>query len=266
MKKKIKIGIVGFGNMGRSLGEVLKDKPEYCIFVFDKDSSKLNIKNFYICRNNEELIRNSEVLILAIKPQDLKDFIDKEKKYILENRPLIISILAGVPTNFFEKYLKNIKVIRVMPNLAIKVKEGISFISKGKFSTKQDLEIAKNIFSLTGDTFIVKENFIDKITSITGSGPGYIYYIMDCIYKTALKFGFGKELSKKMVIKTFLGAVKLAEISGKDFSVLVKEVASKKGTTQEALKIFNKKNLSNIFSCAINSAYLRAKTLSRIFN
>jgi pyrroline-5-carboxylate reductase len=266
MGRHLKIGIIGFGNMGSALGETLKGKIKK-IFVYDKDRKKTkNIKNLNVCKNIKELMKNAKIIILAIKPQDIEKFLKENKKYFLNYQPLLISIAAGITTNFFEKRIANIKVIRVMPNLAVKVKKSVSFLCKGKFSSYQDLKIAKEIFSLAGEVLIVKENLIDRATALSGSGPGYVYYLMDCILKTALKLGFKKEEAKKLILFTFLGATKLAENSYKDFDVLVKEVASPKGTTEAALNIFKKKKLEKIIEEGIRSAYKRAREISKSLN
>jgi pyrroline-5-carboxylate reductase len=265
MKKKPKIGIIGFGKMGSSLGFALKEKSYWEISIYDKDTKKIkSIKGFFICKNNKELIKKSKIIILAIKPQEVKEFIEETKEYFLENNPLLITILAGISTKFFERHIKNLRIIRVMPNLPAKVKKAVSFICKGKFATQKDLKMAEKIFSCVGETFICKESFLDKATSITGSGPGYIYYIMDCMYKSAKELGFNKEEAEKALIFTFLGAIELIRSSQKSFSQLVKEVASPKGTTEAALEVFKKNKLPEIIKKGIERAYKRAKEISKL--
>jgi len=264
MKKEMKIGIIGFGNMGEACARALAEKCKVCVFIYDKDRKKTrNKKNFCICRNIEELIKNVEVVILAIKPQDAGDFLIQAKAHLLQKSPLFISILAGISTKAFEKHLGGVRVIRVMPNVAAKVKESVSFICKGKFSKKGDLKIAEEIFSSLGETIEVKESYLDKVTSISGSGPGYIYYFMDCLYGSAITLGFSKAIARKMVINTFLGAASLAKAGGSDFKTLIKQVASKGGTTQAALEVFEKNNLKSLINKAVGAAHLRAKQLSK---
>jgi pyrroline-5-carboxylate reductase len=266
MNSQLKIGIIGFGNMGSCLGEVLKEAGKE-ILVYDKDKKKIkNIKGFKVCRDTKELIKKSNIVILAIKPQDMENFLKENKEYLLNYQPLLISIAAGITTSFFEKRIENIKVVRVMPNLAVKVKKSISFMCRGKNASFQDLKITKEIFSLVGKVLTVKENLIDKITALSGSGPGYVYYFMDCVYRAACKLGFKKEEAKKLVLFTFLGATQLAENSYKDFDVLIREVASPKGTTEAGLNIFKKKKLAKIIEESIKSAYKRAKEISKSLN
>lgn len=262
--RKLKIGVIGTGNMGKAILSALRSQSSYSLFAYDIDREKLKSlpSKIKIIKDNKTLISLSQIIILAIKPQDINSFLYAYKDSLKKYRPLIITIAAGVGTRKFEKYAK-LAVVRVMPNIAAKVKASISFISPGKYAKHSDLMVTKNIFSSVGETIVVKESFLDKVTSISGSGPGYIYYIMDVFYKRALKFGFNKREARKMVLMTFLGAVKLA-ISEEDlvFQMLVKQVASPKGTTEAGLKVFRERNLEEIIDQAVISAYKRARELS----
>ena len=113
--------------------------------------------------------------------------------------------------------------------------------------------------------FVVKENLLNKVTSISGSGPGYIYFFMECMFESALRLGFNREMASSMVSHTFLGSVKLARLSGKDFSSLVKDVASPGGTTEEALAVFRRQGLSKTIEEAVVAAYQRARELAEIY-
>ncbi|MCM8827607.1 MAG: NAD(P)-binding domain-containing protein, partial [Candidatus Omnitrophica bacterium] len=176
-----KIGIVGFGNMGSALGVALKDK-RWQVYVYDKDRTKLvKLKGIKVCNSCKEVIEKTSILVIAIKPQDILSFIEDTKEYIYKFRPLIISIAAGVRIEVFEKLIEGVRIIRVMPNLAVKKRLSISFISSGKNITNQDLKLAKRIFKCVGDSIAISENFLDKATAISGSGPGYIYYFMDAL-------------------------------------------------------------------------------------
>ena len=263
MSKKDKLGIIGFGNMGRAIGEALISKNNWDISVYDKYKKKTkDTKNVTVAKTSEEVISSSKVVILAIKPQDIREFVQKAREYFVNKKPLLITIAAGVSTKSFQNFFKDIRVIRAMPNLAATVGESVSFLCKGKFAKKADLEIAKEIFARVGEVIVADESYLDKVTSVSGSGPGYIFYIMDSMYKGTLKLGFNEGAARKMVVQTFLGAAKLAKESGKDFQCLVKEVASKGGTTEAALKVFNSCQLDKIVEKGINNAYRRAKEIS----
>ncbi|MFH1768483.1 MAG: pyrroline-5-carboxylate reductase [Candidatus Omnitrophota bacterium] len=263
MNKKPTIGILGLGNMGRALAETLSAKTHWRIAAFDEISAKLKkTKNLTVTKNCRELITKSDILIIAIKPQDISEFITTNRTELLKKKPLIISIAAGVPIKFFESQLGNIRVIRTMPNLAAKINESMTFITKGKFAKADDVKIAEALFKTCGKTAAVKESLLNKVTAISGSGPGYVYYLMDCLYKAAGELGFKKAAAYAMVLQTFLGAVKLAKLSGKDFKTIEAEVTSKKGITEAALKVFKKSQVDKIILEGVQKGVKRAEELS----
>jgi pyrroline-5-carboxylate reductase len=149
-----------------------------------------------------------------------------------------------------------------MPNLALRINQSVSFISGGNKVDVKSIKIVKNIFKLVGEVFIIKEKFMDKVTAITGSGPGYVYYFMRAMYEAACDFGFSKSDARKMVLNTFKGAVGLAEATDMDFSVLQDAVTSKKGTTEAAIKRFEKSKMAGIIKAGVRAACVRAKELS----
>ncbi len=262
MKKNKTIGIIGFGNMGSALGLALKENG-WQVNIYDKDRRRLKKKrHIVICKDSRDLIKKSPIVIVAVKPQDILPLLEETKNLISTCKPLIISIAAGVSTSFFERRIKGLKIIRVMPNLAAKKRQSVSFVSKGKFAKSGDLALAGSIFTCVGSSFTIGEVFLDKATAISGSGPGYIYYFMECLYSSAVMLGFKKNIAKKMVILTFLGAVNLIKDENIDFSDWIQKVSSKGGTTEAALGLWEKKGLKKLIQQGVNSAYSRAKELN----
>lgn len=263
MKTKPTIGVVGFGNMGKALTKALVSLTSFKVIVYEKYSRNIKkSKDISFQKDIDSLIKKSNIVVLAIKPQDIREFLKKNGQVIVEQKILFISIAAGISTKFIETYLNKTPVIRVMPNLAAKVGQSISFICKGKFASKKDLSTAVKIFKTVGEVEIIKENLIDKVTSISGSGPGYIYYFMDSLYKAALNLGFNKKQAHKMVLKTFLGASVLADLQVDDFEKLQKAVTSKKGTTDAGLKVLRKNKVDKTILMAVRSAFKRAEELN----
>lgn len=261
MKKKL--GIIGFGNMGSSLFEALKQR--YKVYIFDKIKEKLQKAKASAAKSVEEVLRNCDAVVVAIKPQDIKDFLDKEKEVFLKHKPLVISIAAGVSTSYWERNLPKLGVVRVMPNLGVKVKKAVSFICKGKYAHKEHLYYVKEIFSSVGEVYPVKEELLNKVTAISGSGPGYVFYFMDTIYKIAREMGFSRKVSYEMVVKIFESACAIAA-GGDNFENLVKAVASPRGTTEAALGVFKKRNLAKSIKEAIEAANKRGEELSSLYN
>ncbi|MFH1503954.1 MAG: pyrroline-5-carboxylate reductase [Candidatus Omnitrophota bacterium] len=259
---KLKIGIIGFGNMGKAFALALKKEQKSHIFVYDKDRRKYQgIQGFKFSGNIKELAQKVDIVILAVKPQDLAQFL-KQFGECLKTK-LLISIAAGITFNFFQKYIKKPRLIRAMPNLAAKIKSSVSFICKGEFAAEKDLTIAKKIFLSIGEVIVTKENRLNEVTALSGSGPGYVFYFMDSIYKAALKLGFNKKDARKTITQVFLGASKLAKESKEDFQTLVKGVASKHGTTEAALKVFEQNKIKKTIENALDAACKRASEMAK---
>jgi len=263
MSRKIKVGIVGFGNMGGSCASALNKKDQYKVFVYDTDRKKRRkAQSFSVTKDIAQLIAAAEIVILAIKPQDIGNFLRQNKEGLLKRRPLLVSVAAGISTSWLQGHLKGISIIRAMPNLAAKVGESLSFISKGKNAGKSDLAKVERIFSCIGEVVVIKEKYLDKVTGVSGSGPGYVFYFMESMYQGALKLGFTKKEAKMMITQTFLGPAKSVKASRKEFKTLIKEVASEKGTTEAALKVFKAGKVDKIIIKGMSSACQRAMRIS----
>lgn len=259
MRKKLKIGIIGFGNMGSSFYKAIAASGSYRVCVYDKLKKKT--RGICACRSIEELITLSEVIILAIKPQAVSKFMFTWAESFAKRNILLLSIAAGVSTETLESYAKRLKVVRVMPNLCAQVLESVSFLAKGKAARGSDLAKAKKILSYMGRAIVCQESYMDKATAISGSGPGYVFYFMSAVYKAALGFGFSCQQSREIVSQTFYGAALTAKASKKDFEALMKAVASKGGTTQAAFKVFRSQGLDKIIINAVKAAHKRGQEL-----
>jgi len=260
--KKINVGIIGFGNMGAAIGLALKVNKRYTLCAFEKDTKKH--KNFNFSTNIWKVIKQSDVVILAIKPQDIGKFLSETKLYFLDKKPLLITIAAGLTTSYFEAQLPKVRVVRVMPNLAARIHEAVSFICKGKYAKTNDINCAKDIFSSIGKAFVTKETMMDAVTAVSGSGPGFLYYYMESMFKAAKDLGFSEKDAKAIVAQTVYGAAKLANESDKSFETLVSEVASPGGTTRAGLDIMAENKLPEIAHKTLAAARNRAKQLSEI--
>ena len=266
MKIKGKIGIIGLGNMGNAIAKgLLKNKlvPASCIIGFDTDAkkaTKLKMSGIRIAGENINLVRCSDIVILAVKPQEIKDLL-AEIRPLIDKKKLIISILAGVKTAYLEKFAGKAKVVRVMPNIAITIGEGVCAISKGKYASFSDAKIAEKVFAAMGKTFILKESLMDSVTAISGSGPAYFFEIVDYIARAAKKLGLPRNIADKLVIQTAKGAIGMLE-NNPNPSFLTSTVTSKKGTTIEALKLIRKNRIDKIFLKAVSAAKRRAGQLS----
>ncbi len=271
-----KIGIIGFGNMGEAIAESIKDK--YAVSVFDKDKNKINaLKNIAAADNPAELVKQSEIIILAVKPQDF-DALLNEIKGLVGNK-LIISIAAGITTGYIEKILGETRVVRVMPNIAVKIAKGQTGICKGRYAKNKDLFLATKIFKIVGKVWELKEEMIDSITAISGSGPAYIFYDLEIknidplkipeelkkeyirrLADAAIAVGFEPEIASYLSIDTAVSSVGLLEQTGNSPSQLRKMITSPGGTTEAALKVITN---GGSWSEAALAAKQRAQELSK---
>ncbi|MCX5707660.1 MAG: pyrroline-5-carboxylate reductase [Candidatus Omnitrophica bacterium] len=271
----MKIGILGFGNMGAAMGERLKLK--YQIFVFDKDVDKTKeCAGITVDKSLEELANCANALILAIKPQDFEKSLEEIKKH--EQMYLIISIAAGITTSFIEARLGKKAVIRAMPNLPAKVGEGMICITKGKYATDIDLSFVQGLFNRLGKTLIVEERLMDAVTAVSGSGPGFLYELINNIPRAewdkfikeefvpklsyaGMQVGFTAEQAKLLAETTAQGSMSLLHQSKTSAAILKVRVTSPGGTTEAGLSALKGK-VENL-ELAVRVALKRSEELSR---
>lgn len=263
-KKKIKIGILGFGNMGSAIFKLLQQQNEFkkhtSFFIY---SPKIyRIKGAMCAKKIEELFSASDIVFLCIKPQDFYCLpalnFDNSKK-------IIISIMAGVPIIRIKKIIHSSLIIRTMPNLPLQIGMGMIgwYADKNHFSASELLFI-KKIFSYFGeDIKVVNEKMIDAITAISGSGPAYVFLFINALVSAARDLGFNKEEAEKIVLQTAFGSLIYLKKQNKiDLEQLIKKVTSKKGTTEAALEELNVARYKKQWQKATNRAYKRAGELS----
>ena len=262
-----KIGIVGAGNMGEAMIKGIissggVERKNIC--VSDKRPKRLNyIKTTYGASpfsSNIQVVEESSTVILCVKPQDVNGLLSEIRDSA--KGKLIISIAAGIATDFIEKHLTTkTRVVRVMPNTPALVNEGFSCFTGGESSTAADLEATERILSGIGMTMEVKEELMDVVTAISGNGPAYFFYLIEALMDVALERGFKKEEALRMCTYTALGSAKLLESSGEKPEVLRKRVTSPGGTTEAAMEVFNKRRFKEIIKEALASAIRRSEEL-----
>ena len=273
---KEKIGIIGFGNMGSCIAGRLASLSE--ISVFDKDRIKTaNAKGLRVCSGIKELVAAAEILILAVKPQDI-DTVLKEIRAQIKGQ-LIISIAAGISTQHIEKMLGQVRVIRAMPNLGVRISESVTCLSKGSFAQDDDLQLAEELFYYLGVTKVIDEGLMNAATAICGSGPAYIFDFIESgslepehiaehtrhdlirrLEKAAEEIGFNHEDATFLAANTVNSSINLLNKTKIPASELKKQVSSKGGTTEAALAAIGR---SGSWDDAAKAALRRAEELSK---
>jgi pyrroline-5-carboxylate reductase len=258
-----RVAIVGAGVMGEGMiNALLKSGIEpNSIVIRDKRRERVEELTYKYGLASGTL-DEVEVVILAVKPQDLEKCIG-ELQLELSDRVLLVSLLAGVSSSrIYEKFEREIRIIRTMPNTPILFQEGMSAIAKGKNAIDADLEWVESLLSHSGKTIIVDEMLMDTITAISGSGPAYFFGFVEAMIKAAQRLGLSEQDSKLLVNQTLIGAAKMIEESGKDAGNLRKEVTSPNGTTAAALASFESSGWEEIVYEAMKAAKDRSEELS----
>lgn len=278
---KNKLYFIGYGNMAEAIYQRIDKKLFGKIFLIEKNSERrvyINEKNYKKTQVLKELngikFNNSDIVLLAVKPNQIKSVCEEINSLILGKKdiPIIISIAAGVTTTAIKNFIINnstnlqndIDIFRAMPNLCARDGEAITGLyGKSKQINKSNLTtIISKIFKSIGEIlWVKKESDLDIVTAISGSGPAYIFYFIDTMIKSAVELGLDKKNAKKLVIQTVIGSGK-AGISIDNFAEQISKVASKGGTTEAAINLLNKKNLDVIFTQAIKAAYSKSKEIS----
>lgn len=263
-----KIGFIGCGNMGSAiLNGILSNKiasPKQ-ITIFDANASKLNsvAKKFRVRKaaSNQHVARNSQIILLAVKPQEFSTVAAQLRRELKANH-LVISILAGTPIAKIKKSLgPRVQVSRAMPNLGAVVSEGVTAVTS---SNRGARTLTSAIFSGCGKVVELNERYFDWVTAVSGSGPAYFFLLMELLSQAAQKGGLSKSQADLLAIQTAAGAARLAQTSQARPAELRQMVTSKKGTTDAALQYLSKKSFGPIFVEAVHQAMKRAKELSKL--
>tara|TARA_Y100000590_G_scaffold273205_1_gene306725 strand:+ start:1110 stop:1916 length:807 start_codon:yes stop_codon:yes gene_type:complete len=266
-----KILLIGCGHMGSALLKAWYKKTSYNFTVIDpKKYISLNrqFKNRVKAYSSIKQIDKKffDIIIFAVKPQIIDGVM---KQFIKENynkKVLFISIIAGKKISFFKRYLpKGFQFIRVMPNMPALIEEGMSCLVANNDTSILNKNKSMQLFKIVGKVLFLKnEKELDKVTAISGSGPGYYFLFIHYLEKAAKKIGFSKKISSLLVQQTALGSIKLLLNEKKSSIELANNIAIKGGTTEAALRQFKKKNkLNNIINDAVTSAYKRAIKLGK---
>ena len=247
------IGFIGAGKMATAIINGLKSsklfKPENIIAsepnkeYAHKIEKDLGIK---IVHNNREAAAQADIILLAVKPFVVKEVLTEIEDRI-DDTKLIITIAAGISSKKIEEILeKTARVIKVMPNTPALLGCGMSAVCKGEHATGEDFEEVVKIFESVGKVIKAKEEDIDAITGVSGSGPAFYYYIIDEIAKAGEKLGLDYKTALLLSAQTALGSAKMILESGVDPKQLITNVTTPGGTTAEGNKVLNESNISEI--------------------
>jgi pyrroline-5-carboxylate reductase len=265
-----KIGFIGAGNMATAIVKGLLSSGRYepgHLMTSDCREDQLDriSEQFRItCSlDNRDIARESDIIVLSVKPQSMREALEGIREEIREDH-LLISIAAGIPLKMIHAVIgRDIALIRVMPNTPALIQKGISALAAGSRASSEHMDAARGIFDAVGETVVVEEAMMDAVTAISGSGPGYVFKIMECFVEAGEGLGFDRETALKLVIETFLGAALLAKTSEKSLAHLREMVTSPGGTTAAGLAVVERRELNDIIRDVANAAHERGKELGK---
>lgn len=262
----MRIGFFGAGKMGEAIlsGLLNKGFNKKDIYVSEIVQSRLDfIKEKYGVQgstNSKDALNFGDILICAVKPQNLKDLSEELKDFNF-NEKIFLSIMAGIK---IEKILESFnvkKVVRTMPNINAQIGESITLWTDVGLN-ENEREFVKKILSSFGqEVYVSKEEHIDIGTSISGSGPAYVFYFLDALIDAGVYLGLSRDVSEKLSIQTILGSILLKKLTQEEAHKLIHMVTSPGGTTIEALYKFEENRLKYAIMSGVIEAYKKSKAL-----
>ena len=265
---QMKLAVLGAGKMGGILIEAfvkrgLVQPQDISATAHPADLARANAAKLPISvgTNNRAAVCGADVVLLCVKPHNVAQVTEEIRSELSEGK-LVISIVASVPTNYIERRLGgNARVIRVMPNTPAMVGAGITAIAKGKNAAQKDVEIAEKLFGAVGKTVVVDEKNMDAITGLSGSGPAFIYIILESLAEGGVKMGLSRELATLLAAQTALGAAKVVLDTGEHPAQLKDTVTTPAGCTMDGILELEEGGLRVTLIKAVVKAAKRAKEL-----
>ena len=267
-----RFAVIGFGNMGRALVRgVLKaglTTPDH-VTVTARTASRLSAAatefGVQTTSSNQTAVKNADVIILAIKPQSL-EAVTSEIRGVVRPDQLVVSILAGKTTGAIEERLQSddqtVSVIRVMPNIPVMVDAGCSPYARGVHATDAHVEIVERLLGSVGETAEVGEHLMDAVTGLSGSGPAYVYMMIEALTDGGVKMGIPRDVAIKLAAQTIYGAALVVKDTGLHPAILRDQVTTPGGTAIAAISDLESNGLRPMLISAVVTATQRSSELS----
>lgn len=264
------IAMIGAGNMGASLlgGLITTGYAPQQLWIADPDTHKLASLqqqfHIHITTNNVEAIQSANVIILAVKPKCLPAVAHELVKTVQQQRPLIISVAAGVREASLNEWLGGtLAVVRCMPNTPALIGCAASVLYASKEVSFEQRHLAESIIRSVGTvTWLEDENLMDAVTALSGCGPAYFFLVIESLQQAAEKLGLPAEIARLLSLQTAYGATRMALESDKPAAVLRQQVMSPGGATEQAIQVLEEKNIRKIFAEALEAAKKRSEELA----
>lgn len=264
----MKIALIGGGNMGQAMLSAIISKglstPEnICVSDINEVRRHYLKQEFsvYITDNNLEAVTRGDVVVLAIKPQNLAEVM-AEIGGQLNPMQLVLSIVAGKSIKTLRQGLKHNAIVRAMPNTPAQIGQGVTVWTATTEVIEQQRAAIRSILGAMGkEIYVADECYIDMATAVSGSGPAYVFLFMESLINAAIDIGLPPDIAWGLVLQTVMGSAEYARKSDKGLAQLRQMVTSPGGTTAEAIKVFETGQFSELVKQAVAAAHKRAKQL-----
>ncbi len=264
----MKIALIGAGVMGESLlAGILRSgiSPAYINIAEIRAPRAAELTERYgvTCSEAHAAVTNADTVLLVVKPQDIAGVL-VDISPVLDPNTLIISLAAGITTASMEANLPTGQpVARVMPNTPSLVDQGMAGISAGTNCLDVHLERAVSLMNSVGRSVVIPEDLQDSLTAVSGSGPAYIFYVIESMVAAAVELGITREMATELVVQTVFGAATLIKHTGDEAQILRERVSSPGGVTVAAINSLDEQGVREAFKVAMLAATKRSKELGQ---
>ena len=262
----MEIGFIGGGNMAEAIIKGITAQGMKGILVSEpRGERRVYLReNFGIetTASNTELTSACNIIILAVKPQFMEELLDEIASTVTEEKT-VVSIAAGISLRLLKSKLNTKKLIRVMPNAPALVQKGMTVMSLCESYADNDIAVVREIFMSIGAVLTLPEKYIDAVTAVSGSGPGFIAFFIETMIEAGINMGLNNKDASTLAVQTAIGTAKLLE-TGMPPAKLREMVTSPGGTTAAGLRAFEEKNLKDVVKYALEAAKNRAEELGKI--
>jgi len=267
----LKIAILGAGNIGGALlGGILKShlaEPKDVVATDAREERRRELEEQWKVRmlptsDNRKAVAGRDVVILAVKPNIVQQVLEEIRDALQENQ-IVLSVAAAVPLSFIESVLgKRVPLFRAMPNIPVLVEEGATAVAGNPATTLEQRKVIEKIFGSLGVVVFVEEGQLDAVTALSGSGPAYIYMVIEALIEGGKKMGLSHEVATRLTEQTVLGAAKLVRETKLHPAILRDEVTTPGGTTIAAIHELEKHGLRAMLISAVETATARSKEIA----
>jgi len=262
------IGFVGAGNMAQAMiAGILASElvPPERIWVINRSNRKRLdsvVARYGVrpARSKEELCAHADVLVLAVKPRDVPEAVRELQPYVTP-RHVLISVVAGLTIGTLEQAFPDVPVVRTMPNTPTAVREGVTAFALGHRAGEAEARLVRTLFGAVGQVVEVPEPLIDAVTGLSGSGPAYVFFLVESLIEAGIRAGLDPEVTRDLVVQTVFGAARMLRETGEDPAELRRRVTSPGGTTMAGVGVLEERDVRGAVMEAVERATRRAREL-----